>query len=79
MLIFCVKLDRALYSINYGSTCALLVAKLGFDFSWIIDVRFLGYVNKITQALQEQTGVTWNKRFKKQFGPINKVSHMIIT
>ena len=26
------------------------------------------------QALQEQTGVTWNKRFKKQFGPINKVS-----
>ena len=27
------------------------------------------------QSLQDQTGVTWNKRFKKQFGPINKVSY----
>ncbi len=25
------------------------------------------------QALQDKTGVTWNKRFKKQFGPITKV------
>ena len=73
LIISYIKLDHALYSINYGSTCALPVAELGMI------SHVLGYVNIIAQALQEQTGVTWNKRFKKQFGPINKVSHMIIT
>ncbi len=30
--------------------------------------------NFLAQYLQDQTGVTWNKRFKKQFGPVVKVS-----
>ncbi len=29
------------------------------------------------QALQDKTGVTWNKRFKKQFGPITKVRSLL--
>ncbi|XP_064401493.1 ubiquitin carboxyl-terminal hydrolase 40-like isoform X3 [Halichondria panicea] len=29
-------------------------------------------ISKLTKALQDKTGVTWNKRFKKQFGPITK-------
>ena len=28
----------------------------------------------VLQYLQDQTGVTWNKRFRKQFGPVVKVS-----
>ena len=28
--------------------------------------------------MSDKTGVSWNKRFKKQFGPINKVSHVVI-
>ncbi|KAI8492070.1 ubiquitin-like protein-specific protease [Branchiostoma belcheri] len=29
-------------------------------------------VDKLSQALMEQTGVSWNKRFKKQYGPITR-------
>jgi len=29
--------------------------------------------------MQEQTGVSWNKRFKKQFGSINKVGLGIVS
>jgi len=27
--------------------------------------------------MQDQTGVTWNKRFKKQYGPLNKVCNLM--
>ncbi|XP_019857565.1 PREDICTED: ubiquitin carboxyl-terminal hydrolase 40-like [Amphimedon queenslandica] len=29
-------------------------------------------INKLCKLLQDQTGVTWNKRFKQQYGPISK-------
>ena len=32
------------------------------------------YILASPQAMSDKTGVSWNKRFKKQFGPINKVS-----
>ena len=31
----------------------------------------------ISQTMSLKTGVSWNKRFKKQFGSINKVSYML--
>ena len=30
-------------------------------------------IDKLTQSLQRQTGVTWNNRFKKQHGTLGKV------
>ena len=41
MLISCVKLDHVLYSINYGSTCALLVAELGLISHGLLMYNFL--------------------------------------
>jgi ubiquitin carboxyl-terminal hydrolase 40 len=31
-------------------------------------------LDRLCKLMQEKTGVTWNKRFKKQFGPIHQVS-----
>ncbi len=36
-------------------------------------VKVATVVRVLPQAMHTKTGVSWNKRFKKQFGSINKV------
>ena len=71
----------------FDSLCVLRIANFTSAHvmrrGWVGELLFFVVVLiiihcSLLQTIQQQTGVTWNKRFKKQFGPINKVSNLFL-
>ena len=64
--------SRSLYDNNIISKAMNVVGHLAFN--CVVGGKVCVCVCVCVKSMQEKTGVTWNKRFKKQFGSIHQVT-----